>query len=304
LQRKIIVAFTISAIACCAADAHSEVVPYFGGPDTSKLDLTNSNIARNAFLATLGFYGVENLENRSGRNPTLVFGSTGITAQTGFPEGVQNLATYAVSGSHFLYDSQTTDDWIQFSEPVTAFGSYILQGGDGSSSPPISAPPNRLTFTLQNSALGTSKEVVIQDLGPDWPFLNVIFVGITNTEPFDRISFHESYDYDGLLWDDLIAGQLKQPIPGDFNGDDLVDAADLSVWRENFSSNGMPVNTLGDANGDGVADGADFLVWQRNFTAAAVTAVPEPSALSAAAAVAILGTVSSWTMRRRNPAAT
>jgi hypothetical protein len=185
-----------------------------------------------------------------------------------------------VSGSRFLYDSQTTDDWLQFSEPVTAFGSYIVQGGDGSSSPPFSAPPNRLTFTLQNTALGTSKEVVIQDLGPDWPFLNVIFVGITDTEAFDRISFHESYDYDGLLWDDLIVGR---PIPGDFSDDGLVDVVDLGIWRENFGSTGMPAYTLGDANADGVADGADFLIWQRQYDAPAapeaVAAVPEPTGL-------------------------
>lgn len=264
---------------------HAEVTPYFGGPDASKLTMTNSSAARNTFLAALSSYGVEDLEDNSGVNPTLTFGSTGVTATTGFSNGVNSLPTYAVSGQRFLWDTEGVDDWLQFSEPVTAFGSYIVQGGDGSSAPPISAPANRLTFTLQNTVLGTSKEVVIHDLGPDWPFYNVIFVGVTDTEPFDRISFHESYDYDGLLWDDLIAGQLKQPIPGDFNSDDLVDAADLGIWRENFGSTGMPANTLGDANGDGIADGADFLVWQRHYNAPptpeaiAAAAVPEPSGL-------------------------
>lgn len=264
--------------------ASGEVVPYFGGPDASKLTMTNSSAARNEFLAALSSYGVEDLEDNSGVNPTLTFGSTGVTATTGFSSGVNSLATYAVSGQRFLWDTEGVDDWLQFSEPVTGFGSYIAQSGDGSSASPTLAPANRLTFTLQNTALGTSKEVVIHDLGPDWPFYNVIFVGVTDTEPFDRISFHESYDFDGLLWDDLIAGQLKQPISGDFTGDDLVDAADLEVWRENFGSSGLPANTLGDANGDGVADGADFLVWQRHYNGPSApetvaAAVPEPTGL-------------------------
>lgn len=262
--------------------ASAEVIPYFGGPDNSKLTMTNSSAARNGFLAALSSYGVEDLEDNSGANPTLTFGATGVTATTGFANGVNSLPTYAVSGQRFLWDTEGVDDWLQFSEPVTAFGSYIVQGGDGSSEPPISAPPNRLTFTLQNTALGTSKEVVIRDLGPDWPFYNVIFVGVTDTDAFDRISFHESYDYDGLLWDDLIVGR---PIPGDFNDNGLVDAADLSIWRENFGSTGMPAYTLGDANANGVADGSDFLVWQRHYNAPptpeaiAAAAVPEPTGL-------------------------
>jgi hypothetical protein len=50
-------------------------------------------------------------------------------------------------------------------------------------------------------------------LGPDWPFYNVIFFGVTDSQPFNRISFLESYDADGLLFDDLIAGTAV-PEPG------------------------------------------------------------------------------------------
>ena len=238
-RRSVQVVSLVAAILAGTASrsAVAEAIPHFGGPDVSKLNLVNASAARNSFLAALSVYGVEDLEDVEGQpNPTLAFTGTNITAQTGFANGVNSHMAYSVSGFNFMWDTDGVADWLQFSEPVTAFGSYIVQGGDGSSLPPVSAPPNRLTFTLQNTALGTSKEVVIHDLGPDWPFYNVIFVGVTDTEPFYRISFHESYDYDGLLWDDLIAGQVKQPIPGDFNGDDLVDATDLGIWRENFGS--------------------------------------------------------------------
>lgn len=58
-------------------------------------------------------------------------------------------------------------------------------------------------------------------------------------------------------------------IPGDFNGNRVVDGADLNLWRTHYGAK---------------ADGRDFLDWQRNFGAAlngfsGITAVPEPQAL-------------------------
>jgi hypothetical protein len=262
-----------------ATTSHAAVTTYFGGPAPSKLDLTNPNVARNAFLATLSSYGVENLEGLAGQqNPTLTFGSTGVTAATGFTNGVNTQFAYSVSGTNFLWDADGVSDWLQFSQPITAFGSYIVQGGDGSSAPPTSAPSNKLTFRLENSALGTSKDVVIDDFGPDWPFYNVVFVGITDATPFDRISLIESYDYDGLLYDDLIAGDLQPTITGDFDGDGSVDEADLAMWQENFGASGSAPFTHGDGDGDGATTGADFLIWQRQLPTPLVQAVPEPAA--------------------------
>ena len=79
-----------------------------------------------------------------------------------------------------------------------------------SSQPPISAPTNQFKIILENDADSYYEEVPIQNLGPNWPFYNVIFVGVTSPDPFDRISFSETYDYDGLLYDDLIAGYVDE----------------------------------------------------------------------------------------------
>jgi hypothetical protein len=258
--------------------ATADVVSSFGGPAPSKLDLTIPNVARNAFLATLSSFGIEDMEDLSGQNPTLTFGATGVTAATGFSNGVNTQFAYSVSGTNFLWDAEGVNDWLQFSEPVTAFGGYIVQGGDGSSAPPTSAPPNKLTFRLENTALGTTKDVVIGDLGPDWAFYNVVFVGVTDSEPFDRISLVESYDYDGLLWDDLIAGALQPTTTGDFDGDGSIDDADLALWKDNFGASGSAPFTLGDGDGDGATTGADFLIWQRQLPTPLVLAVPEPAA--------------------------
>jgi cyclophilin family peptidyl-prolyl cis-trans isomerase len=86
---------------------------------------------------------------------------------------------------------------------------------------------------------------------------------------------------------------------GDYNVDGKVDAADLAVLKADF---GSTTKAEADGNGDGVVNGADFLVWQRTFgqnfgapAAAAVAAVPEPSA----ATLAFLAAVCCRLARRR-----
>lgn len=72
-------------------------------------------------------------------------------------------------------------------------------------------------------------------------------------------------------------------VPGDYNGDGVVDQQDLSVWKVTY---GQSVNSLpADGDDDGDVDGVDFLVWQRHVGAASATAspimaIPEPISLS------------------------
>jgi hypothetical protein len=71
---------------------------------------------------------------------------------------------------------------------------------------------------------------------------------------------------------------IGSALPGDFNGDQRINGADLTVWRNSFAIDG-----LADATGDGDSDGGDFLLWQRNLgavgAAGATAAVPEPRQL-------------------------
>ena len=55
----------------------------------------------------------------------------------------------------------------------------------------------------------------------------------------------------------------------DFNGDGVVDVADLAILQANFGAMGLEVDSIafGDANRDRVVDGADFLLWQQAFVA-------------------------------------
>lgn len=88
-------------------------------------------------------------------------------------------------------------------------------------------------------------------------------------------------------------------LPGDFNGDQVVDAADYSVWRDNL---GSTEGTLLNSNGTGgVIDQADYDLWKANFgassaSAALTAAVPEP----VSAGLALLATIAASVFRRRS----
>lgn len=89
--------------------------------------------------------------------------------------------------------------------------------------------------------------------------------------------------------DDLLSSgarlTLSTPfaIPGDYNSDGSVDAADYTVWRDAVDRGS--VNLAADGNRDGQVNDADYLVWRDNFgrqagtSTSATTAIPEPATL-------------------------
>ena len=74
--------------------------------------------------------------------------------------------------------------------------------------------------------------------------------------------------------------QLVVQLPGDGNGDGMVDGLDYLLWAANYGDDpameppGSPEN--GDYNDDGMVDGLDYLIWAGQFGAGSATAVPEP----------------------------
>lgn len=68
---------------------------------------------------------------------------------------------------------------------------------------------------------------------------------------------------------------------GDYNGDDVVNAADYTVWRDGLASQ----NLAADGDRNGVVDQADYQVWRNNFGAIAAPAANFGSTFSAAAAI-------------------
>ena len=82
-------------------------------------------------------------------------------------------------------------------------------------------------------------------------------------------------------------------LPGDFDHNDVVDAADLSVWESNVGLGSGALHTQGDADLDGDVDGGDFLIWQRQVgqtpNPPSAAAIPEPATVALMAVAVILG---------------
>ena len=81
-------------------------------------------------------------------------------------------------------------------------------------------------------------------------------------------------------------------LPGDYNNDGNVDAADYVVWRKTFGQTGAFLPADGD--GSGTVDQADYAMWRANFGATSTAAlnssgqVPEPSFVRFAAIALVL----------------
>jgi hypothetical protein len=82
-------------------------------------------------------------------------------------------------------------------------------------------------------------------------------------------------------------------IRGDFNGDNRVDAADYTLWRDNLGASTEDAFAPGTGSGNGVVDLADYTLWRSSFGIAVppaslqntLAAVPEPSSLALAIAL-------------------
>ena len=88
---------------------------------------------------------------------------------------------------------------------------------------------------------------------------------------------------------------ITPPLPGDYNGDGAVDAADFTVWRDN---EGAPAGTLPNDVDGGVIGAAQYNTWAANFGAADPVgdAVPETSS----GALLLLAALSARGRRRQS----
>ncbi|MEZ6103803.1 MAG: leucine-rich repeat domain-containing protein [Pirellulaceae bacterium] len=96
-------------------------------------------------------------------------------------------------------------------------------------------------------------------------------------------SLYALYAAEFDAWDSIDGHTLEiiALIPGDYNGNGKVDAADYTVWKDIY---GSTTNLIADGNANGVIDAADYTVWKDNFGQSgeawlATSTIPEPSAL-------------------------
>ncbi|HEX3598708.1 MAG TPA: dockerin type I domain-containing protein, partial [Lacipirellulaceae bacterium] len=97
-----------------------------------------------------------------------------------------------------------------------------------------------------------------------------------------------------------LAVEASAPIlPGDYNHNGIVDAADYIVWRNTLGQSGTGL--AADGNNNGIIDAGDFDVWRAHFGqtagsgagAIANGSIPEPTALAL-----LMLAAESWCLRR------
>lgn len=129
------------------------------------------------------------------------------------------------------------------------------------------------------------------------------WIGVRITNEADATGEVVGYAYESQVGTAIMAGDVGTPIglPGDYNGDAIVDAIDYTVWRNNF---GNPSESVlqNNGNGSGGVDDGDYIWWKQHYGTSGAgsgalanggaSAVPEPGSLLVAmsAGVAILGT--------------
>ena len=78
---------------------------------------------------------------------------------------------------------------------------------------------------------------------------------------------------------------ISDGLPGDYNRDGLVDAADYTVWRNSFGQSG---NLPADGNEDNTVDHEDYAIWKTHYGLSeavgvgSLAHVPEPATLALA----------------------
>ena len=63
---------------------------------------------------------------------------------------------------------------------------------------------------------------------------------------------------------DVYRIRTTQLLPGDYNADGEVDAADYATWKTNFGAT-AGAGLAADGSGNNIVDAADYTVWRNHF---------------------------------------
>jgi glycosidase len=107
---------------------------------------------------------------------------------------------------------------------------------------------------------------------------------LLNSEQIDFAGDYLTFTLAPLSGRYILLAEGPSVLPGDYNGNGAVDAADYTVWRDYLGTN-FDLHGNGNEQGDsvGIVDEADYGTWKSNFGAAGSASssgsVPEPNAL-------------------------
>ncbi len=204
-----------------------------------------------------------------------------------------------------------SDDELSFYYPsiaVNEFGDVVIGFSGSSANQPVS------TY----AAVGTFEDGVTQF---DAPIL--LKAGVDDYERLDSRGRNRWGDYSATVvdpddprsfWtfqqfvsgDDEWAIQITQilvgqspPMPGDANGDGVVDRADARLMAMNYGRETGAVFADGDFDGDGAVTMFDAAILHTHLTAASsAAAVPEPGAFAQVCGVLVMLALGRWRRRR------
>jgi hypothetical protein len=270
---------------------------------------TTVNIAPGAELTLEGLFNFENqIVTKSGAGRLYL--DSGLALQTGTfqhdagllgGEGIVNgdvtVDAATVGPGHSIGTLTVKGDFTMGSESVLE----IEIGG-------ISTGQFDTLEVLQNAYLRGQLAVTLTDnyypdLGEQFSILeagSIANYGVTLDGP-DADKFKLVFTTGQLLLESTIAG-----LPGDYNNDGTVDAADYTLWRDTLGQTG--VNLAADGHRDGVVNQVDYDYWKTRFSDSiggnGSSNIPEPVAWVIMIQLAVIWTLVSrnrcWTARGSN----
>lgn len=209
-------------------------------------------------------------------------------------------------GGSFISITLAWDRAVRFATDTSPVGQYnsgdtFQQYVDDGINPPDDSVINDMDiYLLPKFAANITQTIALSDSAVGT--LEHLFFQIPTTGEYEFwIRQHDAdvgtnQNYAVAWW---AVSSTGAPPPGDYNGDQIVNAQDYSVWRGSFGGSVTP-GTSADGNNNGVIDAADYVIWRDHRTAgsgASLASVPEPAALTWTMVCLLLGNLG---MRQRN----
>lgn len=149
-----------------------------------------------------------------------------------------------------------------------------------------------LSITREDGVIEFAMNDYVLDTFTDGVFFTGGTFLVAQSDPFNS-----SNGANGAVFDNIRVALPVDPIPGDYNEDGVVDAADYTIYRDT-EGDSVTAGTGADGNGNGFIEPGDYTVWADAYGSLAsppALAVPEP----ATAAMLIVASFAAWARGRR-----
>jgi arylsulfatase A-like enzyme len=205
--------------------------------------------------------------------------ATGINYNGSYPSELANLPADALRDGVFMRDGNKLVISLESLNPQAIYDFLFYSAA--------SSGPEWAEFTVVGDTTATAHIAPIVNNATQVATINGITADLTGKIRIDvegrrpdGTPHLPGVDNDGRGLINFL--RIIEHLPGDFNGDRIVDASDYSIWR---SSYGATTFKFADGNHDGVVDTIDFALWRQLLATSGAggggefsfAAVPEPA---------------------------